>query len=397
MKILVINQHSQNHGDEAAGKALLRTLYDRGFEDITVSYNMPCTTPAAFFFYQSIKQLSPRFYLKGTARILRFCLRHWSNPVCRCLPLFFPRLMGDRRAIAQSDVVINAPGGVNLGLYEDVIYLWRLMICRELKKKLIIYSPSIGPFSPKSYFTRLSTEVLSHAVFLSLRDPQSGRYAKELGIAFTDSIDTAYLEKRPAQIPESLAAQLGKNYVVLVPHQLYKWHPGYRRLSSAKLDGFYRELISRFSERADKIVLLPQIFCHEALSDERYFRELAADFPEVVIVPQHYDSDIQQQIIGNAQFVVGARYHTIVFAVNNSTPFFSIAYEHKMTNMLERLQLSDYTAHINDILSSPVKYLQRITAAYENREHMQPILEKAGKKAQKIARETFEKMVKYLS
>ena len=205
------------------------------------------------------------------------------------------------------------------------------------------------------------------------------------------------MEKRPAQIPESLAAQLGKNYVVLVPHQLYKWHPGYRRLSSAKLDGFYRELISRFSERADKIVLLPQIFCHEALSDERYFRELAADFPEVVIVPQHYDSDIQQQIIGNAQFVVGARYHTIVFAVNNSTPFFSIAYEHKMTNMLERLQLSDYTAHINDILSSPVKYLQRITAAYENREHMQPILEKAGKKAQKIARETFEKMVKYLS
>ena len=39
MKILIINQHSMNHGDEAAGKALIRTLYDRGFQDIAVSYN----------------------------------------------------------------------------------------------------------------------------------------------------------------------------------------------------------------------------------------------------------------------------------------------------------------------------------------------------------------------
>lgn len=49
------------------------------------------------------------------------------------------------------------------------------------------------------------------------------------------------------------------------------------------------------------------------MEDEDYFNRLKAENEKVIVIPTYYDSDIQQAIIKRAQFVVGARYHTIVF------------------------------------------------------------------------------------
>ena len=63
MKILIINQHTQNHGDEAACLALVRRLLAAGYSDITVSYNTPCCMEDIFFIHEAgVKQIKNNFY-----------------------------------------------------------------------------------------------------------------------------------------------------------------------------------------------------------------------------------------------------------------------------------------------------------------------------------------------
>ena len=46
---------------------------------------------------------------------------------------------------------------------------------------------------------------------------------------------------------------------------------------------------------------------------------------------------------------IGARYHSVVFAINNEIPFVSLSYEHKMKGLLEVLNMTDRMVEIQDI------------------------------------------------
>src|ERR1035437_8871538 len=216
MKILIINQHSKNHGDEAAGLALIRNLYKKGYTNITVSYNMEIPwNERCELKYKEITNLRPikfnRFSYRAILLFNRFpCI------ITRIICLVFSDLRKEYIQIKNSDFIISAPGGVNLGLYHDPRYLWRLLVTKRLRKKYAIYSPSIGPFweNDKKYLNR-SKEVLKGASFLSLRDQKSYEYAERLKVHFVKSIDTAFLENHyDIQLPEQLNSLINRKYVI---------------------------------------------------------------------------------------------------------------------------------------------------------------------------------------
>ena len=84
------------------------------------------------------------------------------------------------------------------------------------------------------------------------------------------------------------------------------------------------------------------------------FQDIQKHCPEIDIFVSDdiYSSDIQQQIIRGADAVFGARYHTIVFAINNNVPFVSLSYEHKMSGLLEELSLQDEMIDITKLFTS---------------------------------------------
>lgn len=55
------------------------------------------------------------------------------------------------KMIKEANIVISAPGGVNMGLYRDYGYVWRLKEVLYQGKSLVIYSPSIGPFTTNDF------------------------------------------------------------------------------------------------------------------------------------------------------------------------------------------------------------------------------------------------------
>ena len=138
-----------------------------------------------------------------------------------------------------------------------------------------------------------------------------------------------------------------------MPNQL-TWHYRYQKVPQERIDQFHLELIELLHARypGHTIVMLPQTY-RSVINDYGYFCRLAerAAGKPVVVIDEQQSSDVQQKIIAGARLVVGERYHSIVFAINNRTPFVSLSYEHKMTGLLEKLGLLDRSVDVQGIFS----------------------------------------------
>lgn len=395
MKILIVNQHTQNHGDEAAGLALIRKLYENGYKDITVLYNITYLEDIktdykrCFHLYKNVKHVLQKRNIRGIDRAVILYVEN-PNILTKYIGLIFSGLRREYKLIKKSEYVISAPGGASFGMHKSYRNLWRLMIAKNEKRKYAIYSPSIGPFENNDLFKNQVKNILFDADYLSLRDKKSYQFADELNVKYIKSIDSAYLDTVVDKPPENIIEILPEKYIVIVPNQLYNWHFKYKDIDQNKVDGFYKKLIIRFVEKGVNVVLLPQLYCQGNNNDESYFESLRKELNGVIVVPTDYNSDIQQYVISNSEFVVGARYHTIVFAINNAKPFCSLSYEYKISEMIKLLDLTDNNIDINYAFDNQENSIKKIYQMYEERDLNIPILKKAQYTAKNIAKMTFE-------
>lgn len=343
-KVLLINQHSSNHGDEAAAKALTHKI-DFSNCEVSILYNTVSKN--------AILKLGIDFaeilLTETMSRVSKLLLLVSFFLPLRVSSLFFTRVLRNEfKMIKNSDVVISMPGGANLGLYNDWRYLWRLFTAVKLGKKTAVYSISFGPFS-NYIFKKLTKYVLSRVDFLSLRDAQSFRYADEMELEYVKSIDTALLTSpivSSFDLEEVGVPFERKDYVVFVANDLTSGHVSFSGYSSEKLQDIYVSILESLLERNLNVVFLPQLFANG--NDAKFFKKIISktnqvDTQKIVIVDENYSSDVQQNIVNRASMVVGARYHSIIFSLNSEIPFLCLSYENKMKNTLELLGYEKYS------------------------------------------------------
>jgi len=350
-KILLINQHSSNHGDEAAGKALINSLNLKK-NDVSILYNTVSEKAIIDFGIQFQKILLTKSLDKISKVLL---MSSFFIPHKMLVPFFSKELQEEYLLIKNSDIVISMPGGANIGLYHDWRYLWRLYIALALRKKVAIYSTSIGPFK-ENLFKQISKNVLSKVNFLSLRDAQSFRYADEMHLKYIKSIDTAFLTQ--PIIKDFNLESVGvpfkeKDYVVFVANDLTSGHLTFKSVKPEDLKNIYKKIIISLIEKNKKIVFLPQLFANG--NDKDYFKLLLDELdysanPNIIIVDENFSSDIQQNIVRLSSFVIGARYHSIIFSINNKVPFLCLSYENKMKNTLEILGFDKYGVDLSRLV-----------------------------------------------
>jgi colanic acid/amylovoran biosynthesis protein len=403
LRLLIINQHAGNRGDEAAGKALLRALdKEDQIKQVDILYNAVnmldeeklsieadlCIT------HHSASTLS---FSDKILIILSFLLPFW---LLRILPKTSD-LKSEFKLIENADIVVSAPCGVNMGPYRDWRYLWRLYIAVKLDKPLAIYSISFGPLPKNRLFKSASIYVLRNSKFLSLRDKQSQLYAKEYSAAFVPSIDTVFLDNTfTKELPAEINTIRDGKYVVVVPNELYFWHPYYKKIHPEKIDQVYLNVINLLVNKGLNVVLLPQLYI--SFNDRRYFERLCRQLPnkeKVCVLSDSYNCDIQQAVINNAEFLVGARCHSIVFAIRGNTPFIALSYEHKMKHMLSLLSLDRYAVDLEEQLwdqNFSDRLAEKIETCLYNRETIKQELSLAKNKANDIAQNTFSAFTEFL-
>lgn len=399
-EIVIINQPLSNRGDEAAHRSLMRAL-DREFPDthFTVLFFKQNEDDIIEFVVNSarISYLNITGYGKGVGFIQRWTLRF--NFIF--LSFLHPTIRKYANVLKQADIVICAMGGINMGGFQDWDHIFNLLLAKYYKKKLIYYSRSFGPFPDKTQWNRVfrkySYKLLNSFDFLSIRDRKTAELADKLKLSYIQSIDTAFLDTPNAEIPiDIINAINNEEYIVYVPNSL-TWHTAYRNRKQADIDSFFVEVLEILLTKNNKIIMLPQLSKYVRYSepDYEYFCKLKnmVKNDNIIVLSDTYSSDIQQKIIEKAKCVIGARYHSIVFAINNCTPFISLSYEHKMTGLLELLKLQEFEVDISNIGDNNFDknfYLHRIEdLLYNNCSDAK----EAKEQAQKTATDTFTRLI----
>lgn len=378
IKILIVNQPLNNRGDEAAHKALIRTLLKKVANiEIHVLF-IDCYSP------DGVRQFTVKSPQVTYINITSFW---WHSQIGLdalrngryFLWNFHPTTHDIKKQYKWADYVICAPGGICMGGFQDWNHLYFLQWAKYCHKPLIYFARSLGPFPTETndniLFKKKSIEMLRYFSFLSIRDPESERILDELNlnIPYHSTVDTAFLEKPNVDLPYELEQLIReKKYIIFVPNLLL-WHYTYKNKGTKEqIIDFYVKIIKITLESHNdcSILMLPQTFdsTDEEGNDINFFREIAnkANSNRVMITADCYSSDIQQTIIKRAFFLIGARYHSIVFAINQNIPFIALNYEHKMTGLLKRIGINDCGISINNIFKEPDQLLRDFQVMVQN-------------------------------
>lgn len=403
-EILIINQPIGNRGDESAHRALVRSLnLSLPSTHITIITFMDWPNGIKDFIVDSSCNEYIRFLFPHNLAAEQFALyiiKHRFTKVGTNIHPILHRLL---KYYKRADLVLCAPGGICMGGFQNWRHMYLLQLARDLNKPIAYYSRSIGPFptatSLNRNFKKLSVEMLHNFSFLSLRDKQSKRIADELGVNYISAIDTAFLEQPRCDIPVSIKKNLQTEYVVLVPNQL-TWHYAYKEVSSTLIDSFYLGIIDIVCKEFpnNQIIMLPQLCSNsDDFSDYSYFKKLQsiARNNNIYVVPDTYGSDIQQTIISNSNCVIGARYHTIVFSINNEVPFVALNYEHKIAGLLEELKLTSNLVDITKAFNNEASVKQTLKTIDTTLQHVRNRCPSRAA-ANKIALECFKRLIQFI-
>lgn len=359
MRIAIVNQPLGNRGDEAAHRAIIRSLAKKfNKAQIDVIFLNEKQQLIDDFVVES--DLVRYINLNGLIKASHKCMKLTMVRNNMLFTFLHPLLRKFDRIITKYDCVICAPGGICMGGFMKWDHIWQLYVALKHNIKTIYWGRSIGPFSDEDAehleFKRISRSLIKCFDYISLRDDTSFKIAKTFGVSSDLTVDSAFLETPDCSIPEYVVKKIGTMpYVIFVPNELI-WHYKYKDKSKKCIDEFYLYVIEAlvYAFPGHCIVMLPQT-CKSVINDYGYFvslREQSKYKNKIIVIDENQGSDIQQCVIRNSHFVVGARYHSVIFAINNNVPFLSLSYEHKMKGMLKTLNLNDRQVDIENIFNN---------------------------------------------
>lgn len=349
MKIVVINQPLRNRGDEAAHKGLFRNLAkDRNIEiEILFTHNQKVSIDEFNIHFPNVKYTIISEPHIGYVRSFRTMIIY-GGAISKILKCSHPLIKKICNIYKSADLVMCAPGGMCMGGFQNWEHLFLLWLAKSMKKRIVYYGRSFGPFPTQTKENRIfkerSLQLLKSFDYISVRDSKSMELADQLSIKYVKTTDCAFLDNihnTNINISKEITSILPKGeYVVFVPNELI-WHPSFAgKVPSKRIDKFYLSIIELIQKKfpEHKIVMLPQLFDVEN-GDYKYFLKLKqiSQNNNITVIPDTVNSDIQQFIISKSKFLIGARYHSVVFAINNNIPFIALSYEHKIEGLLKQL------------------------------------------------------------
>lgn len=362
MNILYINQPLCNRGDESAHKALMRAIC-KALPGVKITALFVDSYSEA-----SIKQFNvhdPRVCYKSYHTGTIYKLISWN---CWKWGLHFLWLfnISSLRILSyykKADWVISAPGGISMGGFQNWDHLYQLELARFMRKKIAYYGRSFGPFpvdtSSQIKYKKFSYRLLRYFRFLAIRDRETEKLADEIGLKYESTVDCAFLESPNVELPYEVKMLMGgKPYMVFVPNLLI-WHYAFKgKVEKETLLRYYSRMLDIMFERHPEcnVIMLPQTFDYYTYEgdDVNLFRDIAElkKDDRIIVMPDCYSSDIQQTIIRDCKLLVGGRYHSIVFSINQAVPFVALSYEHKIKGLLEALDKTDCMIDVTTVFDS---------------------------------------------
>lgn len=372
--VLIINYFgTQNKGDIAIIIGMLESLKRIGCRLSILSHDTDITARhLRGYEIDVVKNLIDRN--DGRNTLLWITSVTWQIVKCMCWIslkilginikfLFDKRTRLFVEAYENADTILSSGGGYIHDSRGPIIIFafFNIYIGYLLKKRVILYSQSIGPIRNKIY-RYIAKFVLNRVYMILVREEISKDVLDKLGVYKPVVYITAdpafiYKEMNDGDIQKLLHKEniLENNSRILVGITVRHWHYPVCSDPISKFESYKRSIANvcdYIIEKLDAtVVFVPMVVMVN--EDER---DTAKGIIEYVkykdrtkIITEDYSSVELRYIIGKMDMLIGTRFHSIIFAVTMNVPVVAIAYEHKAFGIMRMLNLEQFVCDINDL------------------------------------------------
>ena len=356
-KVVLVNAHWSNHGDEAAIFAIVGEILKNRPEaelSLIIKDKKP-VVPEVVIHNHKVSCISNQFLPKVFDYFVQLFSdgKYGKDPVMKN---YIARLR-------EADYLFYAPGGsvINDRFWwrKQLEYMLPLWYAKRYKKPIYVASPSIGPFESKHKIRNLIRKrILSSTEYLFVREEMSYEYLKKICAEKTArvTIDSEFCsevnieeQKKILEEDKELTAFL-KRYgkVVGVTITELDWNVKFlgknmAEVIPAQMCGF----LAFLREKGIGVILIPQLFGNQ--NDKTLLEKYGKDTENTYILNPEYSADFQQYLISNLYTVIGMRYHSNIFAAKMGVPFLPVIYEEKMESFVKEADLERYAVYVEDI------------------------------------------------
>lgn len=398
--VLIVNQHGDNRGDEAALDAMLHGIESRlGEVQFTVIHQMR-NVASAKAMRPDVELITLKLPVTEAARLVLFLL-------FRVLGIKMKFLLGPIgrqtiRAYETADVVVSAPGGPYFGdiyINHEFVHWLYVWMATMHHKPSVLYATSAGPFHKKwaNPFRRFTYRQFQSVL---VREEISAKHIRDLfgsrskNVTVQVTVDSA-LQRSVRPIDRDTSRSL---IVVSAINWAYKGDPDPEQ---RKKD--YDIIVAVAAMRlADgnpcDVLLVPQL--HDTHHRDAPYLEKLADVIrhhatssdiKVSVLDENQDMLTQRSYFAAATWVIAGRYHPAVFAISAGVPQLCIAYEHKAIGLLQLAELHDIVLPIEEATTERVT--QIVEHLLRNRSDIAQRSATAATKLQELSELTSEAVI----
>lgn len=289
----------------------------------------------------------------------------------------------------DADIVISCGGGYITDNYGGPLplffVLYEIFLAIALRKDVMIYSQSIGPFNKK--ISKLATKyVLNKVKLITCRESISKEVLLNIGVnkptVFITADPAFYLipanKKRINEILDNEGVIKGKKQNLIGISLRNWWYPSFSDPDVRHNN--YLKIISRVSDYLIKYLNAEIIFIPMDIKDTSTDdRVLALEIihmmdcqKDVKLIRGEYTPEELKGVIGEMDLFIGTRFHSIIFATAMQVPVVSIMYEHKAMGIMKMLNLERYVCDINELDQNEL--ILKINEAWSNKDEIRTLL-----------------------
>jgi colanic acid/amylovoran biosynthesis protein len=406
MRIVISHVYSShNNGDAAILSSQidgLKTSFDDPeiyvftIDKIEEGYTFEGVPVCNSLMYSSVSPENGRFRKLVLAIVMVVCTTIWAGffrafNVMMPLP---PSLNRPLRLLVEADMQICVGGGY-LRAKKDwsstiilLLLFHQIWLASVLRKPVYLWAQSFGPY-PTRVQRKIATVGLKFANLILVREGQSKALLAELGVA----------DERVRQVPDSAFAfnptilSCSQPELVDLPNgkvvgvTVRSWLPTEKQRAYELAMAAFLSIVSR--QYGFKPVVIPQVTSVEKDDDDRIvgsrIRSLLADDCDVQFMNTRFSHHEIASIYANLDYLVGTRFHSVIFALSAGVPALAIEYEHKTSGIMKDLGLEEWTLPIEDVTCD--KLLSLFELLVKNRESYTQELREVVPRYIKAARE----------
>ncbi|MFJ3640258.1 polysaccharide pyruvyl transferase family protein [Streptomyces sp. NPDC090108] len=304
----------------------------------------------------------------------------------RAFARLLPREIRDEtRAVTEADLVVSLGGGylnARADLPSDLniaFLLLPLWLAQRAGVPTVLGPQSFGPF-PRRRQRLMVRRVVGRAAAAVAREDISVTRLAEAGVTAPTverGVDSAFAFRGGSRRPwrAELGVPAGAPLVLVTARRHLAPEP--QAAYEAAVAAAVRHLLGRGCH----VVLVPQVTCAFQADDDRAVNariaELVPGTPELRVLDDagidHHDI---HALYGAADFILGTRFHSVIFGLTAGVPCAAVEYDHKTRGIMRDLGLEEWVVRMSDVRDNAlIPLVDRLLADGEDyRKHLATVL-----------------------